>query len=174
MAALTSRGGGQPLNLVVSRHMQIRAANPSDARAIAELHAASWRYAYREALSDAYLAGDVASERQHFWEARLLQPSRNQHVLLAHVDSVLAGFVCVYGAEHQEWGYLSVMRQSGLYEMWSRGGCTNDSFRPQPVIAPRPPKQSLTGNGGPRAVIQSLKSVRRIIGRMTEVNEMIR
>jgi hypothetical protein len=31
---------GKLLNLVVSRHMQIRAANPSDARAIAELHAA--------------------------------------------------------------------------------------------------------------------------------------
>jgi len=93
--------------------MQICTANPSDSAAIAELHAASWRYAYREALSDAYLAGDVVSERQQFWEARLLQPSRNQHVVLAHVDSLLAGFVCVYGAEHEEWGsYLNNLHVS--------------------------------------------------------------
>src|SRR6266480_1809551 len=35
--------------------------------------------------------------------------------------------------------------------------------RPQPVIPPRPAKQPLTGNGGPRLVIESSTLVRRSI-----------
>jgi ribosomal protein S18 acetylase RimI-like enzyme len=88
--------------------MQIRLANPSDSSAIGELHAASWRHTYREALSDSYLAGDVVSERKRLWEARLSQPAAHQHVLLAHAGKLLAGFACVYGAEHEQWGsYLN-------------------------------------------------------------------
>lgn len=88
--------------------MHIRLANPSDASAIAELHATSWRNSYREALSQAYLAGDVVAERQRLWESRLSQPSANQHVLLAQSGAALVGFACVYGAEHKDWGsYLN-------------------------------------------------------------------
>ena len=49
---------GVPLNLTLA-FMHLRTANQSDIQAIASLHAASWRHAYRGALSDAYLAGDI-------------------------------------------------------------------------------------------------------------------
>jgi hypothetical protein len=37
--------------------VSFRAAGRDDARAVAELHADSWRRHYREAYSDAFLAG---------------------------------------------------------------------------------------------------------------------
>jgi len=43
--------------------VKIRFARLEDAQAIAELHAESWRYAYRGALSDEYLSGDIIADR---------------------------------------------------------------------------------------------------------------
>lgn len=43
--------------------LQMRPAKPSDAEAVAALHADSWRRHYRGAYSDAFLDGDVISDR---------------------------------------------------------------------------------------------------------------
>lgn len=88
--------------------MMIRAATTSDSHAIATLHAASWRYAYRGALSDDYLAGDVVSDRRQLWESRLAEPTERQRVLLVEDREHLLGFACVYVGEDPQWGsYLN-------------------------------------------------------------------
>ena len=86
--------------------MQLRIATGLDAPAIAELHAASWRHAYRGALSDDYLAGDVFSERLAVWTQRLNVPDPNQYVVIAEVRRNVLGFACAYCREHREWGSL--------------------------------------------------------------------
>jgi GNAT superfamily N-acetyltransferase len=87
--------------------MNFRTALADDAVAIAELHAASWRTAYRGMLSDAYLDGDIAMERQALWVGRLCDPVVNQHVLLAEDDDgQLLGFACAYGQHEARWGTL--------------------------------------------------------------------
>ncbi len=63
--------------------VQIRTAQRDDCPALAPLHANRWRLAYRGALSDAYLAGHVASARLQCWQARFAQPGPGQPILLA-------------------------------------------------------------------------------------------
>jgi len=88
--------------------MLVRAAATSDCHNIAILHAASWRYAYRGALSDEYLAGDVESDRRQLWESRLAEPTERQRVLLVEEGGHLLGFACVYVDEDPQWGsYLN-------------------------------------------------------------------
>ncbi len=89
--------------------VRVRVATVSDADAVGALHAASWRYAYRGALSDEYLSGDdVELDRMHLWRTRLAEPSERQHLLLAEDVGRLLGFVCFYGNESEEWGsYLN-------------------------------------------------------------------
>jgi GNAT superfamily N-acetyltransferase len=86
--------------------MRIRPAGPSDSQAIAELHAASWRSAYRGALSEEYLAGDIVADRNALWTTMLSKPPANQYVVLAESDGALAGFACAYLGEDREWGSL--------------------------------------------------------------------
>ena len=83
-----------------------RAANPSDAEAIANLHARSWRENYRGSFHDAFLDGDLPGERLRVWSDRLDHPPGNQLVQLAVEGTTLAGFVCVYGAHDPRWGSL--------------------------------------------------------------------
>jgi len=88
--------------------VRVRAATESDAHAVGALHAASWRYAYRGALSDKYLSGDVELDRMQLWTSRLAEPPERQHLLLAEDLGRLLGFVCFYGSESAEWGsYLN-------------------------------------------------------------------
>jgi GNAT superfamily N-acetyltransferase len=84
--------------------MLIRTATASDCSAIAELHASSWKFSYRDALSDEYLSGDVVSERRRFWEPRLASSAEHQHVFVAEENDELAGFACVLGDENSQWG----------------------------------------------------------------------
>ena len=88
--------------------MFARAATAADSDRIAKLHADSWRHAYRGALSDEYLCGDVEADRRQLWESRLSGPPEGQHVLLVEDDDHLLGFACVYVGENQDWGsYLN-------------------------------------------------------------------
>ncbi|MBI3789774.1 MAG: GNAT family N-acetyltransferase, partial [Gemmatimonadetes bacterium] len=73
----------------------LRAAGLADATAIAVLHAASWRFAYRDALSAAYLAGDIVPEREALWTARLGRPLPTQRVIVAEGPTLL-GFACLF------------------------------------------------------------------------------
>jgi len=87
--------------------MEIRPALPGDADAIADLHAASWRSAYRAIFSDAYLDGDVVTERRRHWRACLgpEQPS-DCGALVATEASECLGFICIRLDAEPAWGPL--------------------------------------------------------------------
>jgi ribosomal protein S18 acetylase RimI-like enzyme len=53
------------------RALTIRAATVDDARAIAEVHVASWRAGYRGLMADAYLADLSVEQRVALWETIL-------------------------------------------------------------------------------------------------------
>jgi GNAT superfamily N-acetyltransferase len=84
--------------------MYIRPATYADVSAIATLHANSWRFAYRGALCDDYLATKADADRLRFWDERLKSPAPNQYVFLLCEGSEILGFVCVYPAHHTEYG----------------------------------------------------------------------
>lgn len=73
--------------------MSIRIATSVDAKAIAVLHANSWRYAYRGVLSDDFLNGPVFDDRLALWTERFAQPCPNQCVLVSGSRDVITGFV---------------------------------------------------------------------------------
>ena len=81
-----------------------RKAVASDAVAIANLHAESWRIAYRGMLSDEFLDKHVFDERIAVWQERFRVPAANQYILVAEVDGDMIGFACAYGGEDQKWG----------------------------------------------------------------------
>lgn len=84
--------------------IEYRPAQPSDAEAVASLHARSWRENYRGAFLDAFLDGDLVGERRRVWRDRLDRPAGNQLVQLAVDGAALVGFVCAYAAHDPEWG----------------------------------------------------------------------
>jgi GNAT superfamily N-acetyltransferase len=84
--------------------LEVREAVSGDAEQIAALHADSWRRFYRGAFADAYLDGDVLSDRREVWSARLGRPSRAATVVVD--DGRVAGFVHVILDEDEQWGSL--------------------------------------------------------------------
>lgn len=86
--------------------MHIRIANASDASAIASLHAASWRIAYRGALSEEYLASDIVADRHAIWTERFRSSAPNQFVAVAEDENIITGFACAFSACDPEWGTL--------------------------------------------------------------------
>jgi len=87
--------------------LEIRLAGPADADAIAELHAASWRSAYRGIFSDAYLDGDILPERRLHWRDCLeTDPRPDCGVLIATEDGACVGFICVRLEADSVWGPL--------------------------------------------------------------------
>jgi ribosomal protein S18 acetylase RimI-like enzyme len=87
----------------------MRIATAEDADRVARLHADSWRRHYRGAYSDAYLDGDVATDRRAVWSARLATPANSLTVLAedeaaAEDDAPLAGFVHVIFDDDERWG----------------------------------------------------------------------
>jgi ribosomal protein S18 acetylase RimI-like enzyme len=84
--------------------MRIRAASLDDAKTIADIHAASWRNTYQNALTARYLSDVVPRERNEVWASRLEAPKPNQYVLVAEKNGEIVGFACVYAGEHAKWG----------------------------------------------------------------------
>ncbi len=84
--------------------MRLRNAELTDIKNLADLHTASWRLAYREALSAEYLQHQVELDRQTHWQKIMHEPLVRQHVLIAEQDQNMLGFVCFYGLESAEWG----------------------------------------------------------------------
>jgi ribosomal protein S18 acetylase RimI-like enzyme len=74
-----------------------RIATEADAAAIARLHIASWRSAYRDILPRAYLEGLKTEERLDSWRRKLTDPDTT--VFLAGGASDLLGF-CACGPAH--------------------------------------------------------------------------
>jgi len=86
--------------------MVFREASLRDLSDIAELHAHSWRENYSDVLSNKYLNEDVYGDRTKIWTARLSKPSLNQFILIAEINSVICGFVCLYGANNSKFGTI--------------------------------------------------------------------
>jgi hypothetical protein len=84
--------------------VKFRDAQPSDAEQIALLHADSWRKTYRGMMPDAFLDGDVLSNRQQVWRDRLAYKRAEQFVCLAEDGTKLVGFICAFGNEDADWG----------------------------------------------------------------------
>jgi GNAT superfamily N-acetyltransferase len=80
-------------------------ASHADADRIAALHADSWRRHYRGAYADAYLDGDLLTERRAVWSSRLAAPDGTR-TLVAERDGALAGFVHVVFDADPRWGSL--------------------------------------------------------------------
>jgi hypothetical protein len=74
----------------------LREATAADAPAIAALHVASWRSAYRGALPDAYLDGPIEAERLQTWTARLAALAPGDVVLVAPAGEALDGFAAAF------------------------------------------------------------------------------
>lgn len=87
---------------------QIRTATPADAATVASLHAASWRRHYRGAYADAYLDGDVVSDRLAVWTQRLAM--EGTLTLLAEHSAPSAteplGFLHIVFDDDPTWGSL--------------------------------------------------------------------
>jgi GNAT superfamily N-acetyltransferase len=83
----------------------LRDATPQDAAAIGQLHADSWRSAYRGMLSDDYLDNRVYPKRAALWQARFSKKAQKPFfAILAEIEGQLAGFACVFPAEHPAYG----------------------------------------------------------------------
>ena len=85
--------------------MVIRDATISDVKAIAHLHAESWRSAYRGILSDAFLENHVHADRLAVWHERFsgMTPIP-MFVMVADAGTQLAGFACVFPEEDAVFG----------------------------------------------------------------------
>jgi ribosomal protein S18 acetylase RimI-like enzyme len=83
-----------------------RTAVPADAGAIASLHADSWRRHYRGAYSDAFLDGDVATERLAVWTDRMNEPGEGRSTIVAESDGVVVGFCHAVFDHDPRWGTL--------------------------------------------------------------------
>lgn len=86
--------------------MQLRLALPADAQSIARLHAASWRFAYRAALSESFLAGDIVENRRKLWVERLDNPAAGQYTVVAEENESMIGFACAYAKSDPVHGAL--------------------------------------------------------------------
>jgi ribosomal protein S18 acetylase RimI-like enzyme len=84
-----------------------RAAHKSDAAAIAAIHVASWRDAYRSIFEPDFLAGPVEEDRFSLWTKRLSDPPPNLVVKVAiGSDHRAVGFVAAYQDQDPWWGSM--------------------------------------------------------------------
>lgn len=80
--------------------LRIRDAKPVDAAAIAELHVAAWRAAYRGLMPDEYLASLRVEERHDRWSRALSRPGPHK-LAVAELGEKVAGF-CFFGPTRDE------------------------------------------------------------------------
>lgn len=71
---------------------RIRWAMPADAPAIARVHIASWRVAYRGLLPDRILAGLSVAGRTEQWQRMLAEGGERMHTLVVERGEEIAGF----------------------------------------------------------------------------------
>ena len=86
--------------------MLYRPATAPDSDAIGRLHADSWQRNYRGAFSDAFLDGDVLTDRLTVWGERLRTPTPDRRTIVAEDDGDVVGFVHIVFGDDPTWGAL--------------------------------------------------------------------
>jgi GNAT superfamily N-acetyltransferase len=86
--------------------VRFREAASADAHEVGSLHADSWRRHYRGAYADAFLDGDILTDRRAVWSSRLAEPTPARTTILAEEGDRLVGFVHVVFDHHERWGAL--------------------------------------------------------------------
>ena len=71
----------------------IRAATTADLPAIADIHASSWRVAYRGILADAFLDGDLLQDHKTRWAGIAEQLTPQDNLLIATDGESAVGFI---------------------------------------------------------------------------------
>lgn len=99
----------------------VRCAGREDAAAIADVHVASWRAAYRDILPAATLAALSVSERQAGWADSLARG--NSTILVAERNNQLLGFLAVGPARDDDMpaGALEIVVLYVAPASWSQG-----------------------------------------------------
>jgi GNAT superfamily N-acetyltransferase len=75
-----------------------------DADAVAALHVASWRSAYRGVFTDQYLDHEADAERRQAWRSRLATPGADWGLVAEDAAGRLLGFAYVMPAHDPVWG----------------------------------------------------------------------
>jgi GNAT superfamily N-acetyltransferase len=87
--------------------MDYRPATAADTAAIAALHAESWRLHYRGSFPDAFLDGDVGTERLAEWTERLARPAPEDRTTVAvDGEGEIVGLAHTILHDDPEWGAL--------------------------------------------------------------------
>jgi ribosomal protein S18 acetylase RimI-like enzyme len=86
--------------------VRYREATEHDAGGIAALHADSWRRHYRGAYLDAYLDGDIVTDRLEVWTTRLTPPRFNEYTVCADAGDDVIGFAHTVFGHDPTWGAL--------------------------------------------------------------------
>jgi len=86
--------------------LRFREAGPGDARAIAWLHADSWRHHYRGAYSDSFLEGDVAGYLAATWTERLSALDPRARTIVGELGGEVVAFAHTRLGEDATWGAL--------------------------------------------------------------------
>ena len=86
--------------------LRLRSLRPTDADAIATLHATSWRSTYRGIFTDRYLDHEAETERRGAWRARLQAgaPSADWGLVAEDGQGRLVGFAYVQPGHDPVWG----------------------------------------------------------------------
>jgi ribosomal protein S18 acetylase RimI-like enzyme len=101
--------------------MRVEPAAPEDARAIATVHVASWKRAYKDLLPAEYLASLSVAQREAVWRESL--EKKSPLLLVARGNGEVAGFVA-YGPSRDAGAPASRAEVWALYlapTAWSRG-----------------------------------------------------
>jgi GNAT superfamily N-acetyltransferase len=128
--------------LVDVAYLQLRPAGVADAERVARLHADSWRRHYRGVYSDAFLDGDVESDRRAVWDQRLQAQDGSAATIVAEDDGSLLGFVHVVFDEDPTWGAL-VDNIHVVFDRKRRGVGTRLMARAADAVIERSPTSGL-------------------------------
>src|ERR1700685_869365 len=101
----------------------VRLARVDDARAIAEVHVASWRTTYKGIFSDALLDNLSVDKRELSWREMLASPEPNSVTLVAcNVGGSIVGFVSGGAERTGRLGYEGELYAIYLLQLAQRQG----------------------------------------------------
>jgi len=115
--------------------LTIRSATVADAHAIAEIHVAGWRVAYRGLMPDAVIEAISVDQRRGFWKGMLSKPGVGK-VAVGESDGAMVGF-CSYGPSRDEDDpevaeiYALYVRPGMWRQGWGRSLCAHAEHEAQ-------------------------------------------